>query len=65
MNADDAPPGIARQLLDRAGCAGDYLLTALPGGRNNRVWRLRANETDFLFKQYYWTETDQRDRYGA
>jgi len=64
MNSGEPPREIARQLLDRAGCPGEFALTAIPGGRNNRVWRLRANETDFLLKQYYWTETDRRDRMG-
>jgi hypothetical protein len=55
---------IARRLLDQAGCNGEFVLTPLPGGRNNRVWRLGVNETDFLLKQYYWTENDRRDRMG-
>jgi hypothetical protein len=64
MNGDDAPREVARQLLDRIGRRGDFALAALPGGRNNRVWRIRADETDFLFKRYYWAENDPRDRMG-
>jgi hypothetical protein len=64
MNGGDAPRDIARQLLARIGCSADFELTPLPGGRNNRVWRLHAAETDFLLKRYYWAENDQRDRMG-
>ena len=64
MSEDELPHEIARTLLGRIGCAGDFALTPLPGGRNNRVWRLRANGTDFLLKRYYWSENDRRDRMG-
>ena len=64
MNTEDPPREIARRLLDRVGCHGPFAIESIPGGRNNRVWRIRANETDFLLKQYYWTENDQRDRMG-
>jgi hypothetical protein len=64
MSGDELPREIARALLGRIGCAGDFSLTPIPGGRNNRVWRLRANDTDFLLKRYYWSENDQRDRMG-
>ena len=64
MSADDAPREIARQLLQQAGYTGEFSLTALTGGRNNRVWRVHANDADFLLKHYYWTENDQRDRMG-
>ena len=64
MNAEDPPRRIARHLLERAGCPGEFAIDALPGGRNNRVWRLRASEAAYLLKQYYWTETDRRDRMG-
>ena len=64
MSTDDAPREMARALLERAGCPGHFALAPLPGGRNNRVWRIRANDADFLLKQYYWTKDDRRDRMG-
>ncbi len=64
MKPDEPLYHIARQLLDRAGCRAEFDLAPLPGGRNNRVWRLRAEGTDFLLKQYYWAENDRRDRMG-
>jgi hypothetical protein len=64
MSADASLREIAQGLLARAGVAGDFEMSPLPGGRNNRVWRLQAGESDFLFKQYYWTENDRRDRMG-
>ena len=64
MSSDDLPYEIARALLGRVGHAGDIALTPIPGGRNNRVWHLRAGGTDFLLKRYYWSESDRRDRMG-
>ena len=64
MNGALLPIDIARKLLDRLGHEGDFDLAPLPGGRNNRVWRLRADETDYLLKRYYWAENDRRDRMG-
>ena len=64
MSDDELPGEIARTLLGRIGCAGDFSLTPIPGGRNNRVWRLSANDADFLLKRYYWSENDRRDRMG-
>jgi hypothetical protein len=64
MSADDAPREIAQQLLAKIGCSDDFTVTPLPGGRNNRVWRVRAGESDLLLKRYYWAENDTRDRMG-
>ena len=64
MNADEAPIHVARRLLDCQGLTGEFDLEVLPGGRNNRVWRIRRDGTDFLLKKYYWAENDQRDRMG-
>ena len=55
---------IARGLLNQIGHDAEFTLNPLPGGRNNRVWRIRAGDVDFLLKQYYWAEADQRDRMG-
>lgn len=35
---------------------------SLVGGRNNRIFRVRTGEEDFLVKQYYRSSTDTRDR---
>lgn len=39
-------------------------LVSLPGGRNNRVWRVEAEGGPFLLKQYFWSPQDPRDRLG-
>jgi hypothetical protein len=45
---------LARQLLDRTGAAhGELMLEPLPGGANNRVFRLRSGEESYLLKQYW------------
>jgi hypothetical protein len=39
-------------------------VTPLPGGRNNRVWRVKCGPQSFLLKRYFWSEQDPRDRLG-
>jgi len=53
---------IARQLLHqmRATLQGDP--EPLPGGRNNRVFRLHSDRSKFLLKLYYHAPDDPRDR---
>ena len=64
VSDDEVHSQAARRLLAHQGLSGDFSLEAIPGGRNNRVWRLRSEERDFLLKKYYWSERDQRDRMG-
>ena len=64
MSADEIPHDVARALLARIGLTEEFAIAPLPGGRNNRVWRLRAKGTDFLLKRYYWSENDRSDRMG-
>lgn len=64
VSDDEVHRQAARQLLDRQGLPGEFVLEALPCGRNNRVWRIRRPGSDFLLKKYYWAENDQRDRMG-
>jgi len=58
------PRAAARSLLDQAGFVDTFELEPIPGGRNNKVWRLEAAGTPFLLKEYYWTPKDRRDRIG-
>lgn len=44
-----------------ASCA----ITPIPGGANNRVFRVRADGNDFLLKAYFHHPVDTRDRLGA
>jgi len=44
---------------------GGYTLQALPGGANNRVYRLRAEGVDRALKVYFQDPTDPRDRFRA
>ena len=64
MSADEIPHDVARALLARIGLTEEFAIAPLPGGRNNRVWRLSAGGTDALLKRYYWSENDRRDRMG-
>lgn len=61
--SDDEYRRTAGRLLQRRGLE-DFEMQPIPGGRNNRVWHVRTAEGHFLFKKYYWTEGDQRDRMG-
>ena len=42
-----------------------FVLQALPGGANNRVYRLRAENCDRALKVYFQNPADPRDRFGA
>lgn len=56
---------LARRLLKHAGFSGeDFVLHPLPGGRNNRVFRLEGTDGEFLLKQYFHSPEDPRDRLG-
>ncbi len=53
---------LAQNLLDRVGFNKPFTLLLLPGGRNNRVFRLESTGKTFLFKQYFYSPDDPRDR---
>jgi hypothetical protein len=52
-------------LLAHVGFAGTFDLCALCGGANNRVFRVQAQESQFLLKAYFTHPDDRRDRLGA
>ncbi len=57
-------PGAAA-LLRSAGIAGAARLVPLPGGANNRVYRVEAGRLRLLLKAYFRSAADGRDRLGA
>ena len=64
MNAKGLREATGR-LLDTAGMVGDFSLHRLAGGANNRVFRVDANGSTALLKQYFQHSEDPRDRMGA
>ena len=54
-----------RELLAEIGVTDDFTLTPLPGGANNRAFRLDAGGSSFLLKSYFRHPDDPRDRLGA
>jgi predicted Ser/Thr protein kinase len=52
-------------LLKQAGYDGAYILHVLPGGANNRVYRLHINGAELLLKSYFSHPDDPRDRLGT
>ena len=54
----------ASSLLARIGKPAPQCVLPLPGGRNNRVWRVECGTEAFLLKSYFWSESDPRDRLG-
>ena len=58
------PATAAAALLARLGIDAPVALAALPGGRNNKVWRVDVAGGPFLLKQYHWSSDDPRDRLG-
>jgi hypothetical protein len=55
----------AAALLREAGLAEDFALQPLPGGGNNRVFRVEADGSRALLKAYFRHPEDRRDRLGA
>jgi hypothetical protein len=53
------------ELLGAAKLEGDFDLQPLPGGGNNRVFRVEVNGTRALLKAYFRHPEDRRDRLGA
>ena len=54
-----------RPFLKQHGIEGDFTLAALPGGANNRVFRLTQAGREFALKSYFQNPGDPRDRFGA
>ncbi|NBS53418.1 MAG: hypothetical protein EBS96_12575, partial [Spartobacteria bacterium] len=58
------PPEAAASFLAQLGKPAPQSVLPLPGGRNNRVWRVDCSTESFLLKSYFWSESDPRDRLG-
>ncbi len=52
-------------LLTVAGLGSEYLLSPLPGGANNRVFRVDVGARTVFLKVYFHHKADSRDRLGA
>lgn len=59
-----SPESIAAELLKSIGKIAPLRIASFPGGRNNRVWRVDCGSESFLLKNYFWSESDPRDRLG-
>jgi hypothetical protein len=55
----------AAVVLSMVGIAGNPVLTPLPGGRNNRVFRVDVPEGSLVLKSYFQHPSDPRDRLDA
>ena len=62
MSADAEITAIAHALVGRAKRTNPRPLEALPGGRNNRVFRLATDQSPTLLKLYFHHPDDTRDR---
>jgi hypothetical protein len=58
------PQSIAARLAAGIGAPSPVSVQPLPGGRNNKVWKVMAGTRPYLLKTYYWSEADPRDRLG-
>jgi hypothetical protein len=58
------PEAIATRLLDGICPPSPVAVQPLPGGRNNKVWKVTAGAQAYLMKKYYWSAEDPRDRLG-
>ena len=61
----EPPREAVAQMLAEAGLAGPFRVTALPGGANNRVYRVDCGDASLLLKAYFHHSDDPRDRLGA
>lgn len=52
-------------ILRPHGAPREWLLQPLPGGANNRVYRVRSEKTDHVLKVYFQNPNDPRDRFRA
>jgi Phosphotransferase enzyme family len=62
---DDAIEIATDGLLRAAGLDGGFSLRPLPGGANNRVFRVERDGCPVLLKAYFQDPEDRRDRLGA
>jgi hypothetical protein len=62
---DAAPAPALADLLEGLGRPPDVLLEPLPGGANNRVYRVLSGDETLVLKRYFHDPTDPRDRFGA
>jgi hypothetical protein len=62
---EDGLEKAAADLFATMGITGRYLLHPLMGGKNNRVFRVESEKSDYLLKAYFQHSNDQRDRLGA
>jgi hypothetical protein len=53
-----------RNFLMASGAAEDFAWERLPGGANNRVYRIRYEQQDRVLKWYFQNPQDPRDRFG-
>lgn len=58
------PAHVSLSLLKQIGRIEPSSLIPVAGGRNNRVWRVDCGSEFFLLKNYFWSESDPRDRLG-
>lgn len=66
MRAEAAPIEAASRLMREAGLAdAPRTLARLPGGRNNRVYRIERDGPPLVVKCYHHDPRDPRDRLGA
>jgi hypothetical protein len=56
---------VVAALLDGAAFGTPWRMTPLPGGANNRVFRIDAGGRALVLKQYFHAPEDTRDRLGA
>lgn len=61
----DSHTAVARKLLAAQGITGSFQLQPLPGGNNNRVFKLSSDNFQALFKSYFQHPDDPRDRCGT
>jgi len=54
-----------RGLLKKHGVNGELTIKKLTGGRNNRVWQVKANGMKWIVKQYFNDPEDTRERQRA
>ena len=55
----------AGPLFQQAGLSGDFTLSRLAGGRNNRVYRVDCGSRSYALKWYHSSTDDGRDRLAA
>lgn len=61
----EPPPAVLVAMLGEVGLPSQFHLSSLPGGANNRVYRVDSGEQSVLLKVYFQHAGDPRDRLGA